>query len=878
MLWCSGSFGAVLRAVHALLTCDVAPTAGELSLIRSIGNALVDASKVSGELTRAKEWSQAQAALAAKDTRFDPYKSMEVQLNENWTVATCRGTAGPEGGSIAVVDAVIAGNNVYSWTMKVLFGAEAQGMLAMGVAVRDSSQLRGSGPPGYNMILVQCLDGTAVIGGRPVPTIVAPPVTSGATVKFTLDLPARTLCVSVNGSTRGPPLTIPDQLLRYPLQPVVVSSGFNGSITLLSCGRVPTSTPVDPCSSSQPVFLCDVLPTESKPGKGTVGMGCDLGYFPDSVPLPSVNVQEVLLSSATARESSPSLPPSPSNLLTLRRVSVDGQRPSHCISIHPPDDGVASITYALDGVFATLRFTVAINDDVFETLSDTTFQVVGDGKVIWSSQALRKGSSSGMSPRVMQAAEVSVAGVHTLQLLCTSSGIAALSHAVWVDPILIPVKASDVPATPSRDLGVSGPVTDTSPSDAAPSGSSSVSRAHVQAALDMLRLAVIWGTNIVGPTGSPWWRSPSKYDSGTSYSSDVLDTCLGRILAGEHIISINQSQKSVPFLCEPFADVITLSADIIARLLPLSTSSSGSVTPQIRLGAMLMLTDVFKLVNAQLLPLSIFEISITEFGFEGTAGFQALLTTLLNVVSTAAGASGSVTSLSSLSATAARVISENASLFFPNAAAAITLFTQVAGYATIDDVTTDTVLSGSHPLHGVMLSTFEAMRAKDATFIELLPSVESVNSTGFSFVSLLVSMMDAAAIRFISTGIPSNDFLTTSMVGLLVEYTSLLVANVGSLDVTTVPSPITSHPVVSTLLQWTDLLANSGARLASRARSAIESGTMLQVLCLCVPVYHLVVVYTRRRITAFSSLVCSSPIFSPLPAVAADDQPALLVR
>jgi hypothetical protein len=58
-----------------------------------------------------------------------------------------------------------------------------------------------------------------------------------------------------------------------------------------------------------------------------------------------------------------------------------------------------------------------------------TFKVIGDGKLLWQSQPLKKGGQ-------VEACEVSVSGLSELVLQVDCPGSADFAHAIWIEPSL----------------------------------------------------------------------------------------------------------------------------------------------------------------------------------------------------------------------------------------------------------------------------------------------------------------------------------------------------------------------------------------------------------------------------------------------------------
>ena len=64
--------------------------------------------------------------------------------------------------------------------------------------------------------------------------------------------------------------------------------------------------------------------------------------------------------------------------------------PSHSLFTHPYANGSAQVSYALDGKFTTFKATVALGHC---SDSPLTFEVLGDGKLLWRSEPINLGTT-----------------------------------------------------------------------------------------------------------------------------------------------------------------------------------------------------------------------------------------------------------------------------------------------------------------------------------------------------------------------------------------------------------------------------------------------------------------------------------------------------
>jgi formylglycine-generating enzyme required for sulfatase activity/WD40 repeat protein len=115
----------------------------------------------------------------------------------------------------------------------------------------------------------------------------------------------------------------------------------------------------------------------------------------------------------------------------VRPMLVQGKPSPNGLAMHPPKDGMARVGYNLGKQYQMLKGSAAIADSAGkESWTPLTFQVLGDGKVLWKSRELQKAGDD-------QAFEVSVQGVDRLELQVSCPGIHNQAHAVWLDPHLL---------------------------------------------------------------------------------------------------------------------------------------------------------------------------------------------------------------------------------------------------------------------------------------------------------------------------------------------------------------------------------------------------------------------------------------------------------
>lgn len=111
-------------------------------------------------------------------------------------------------------------------------------------------------------------------------------------------------------------------------------------------------------------------------------------------------------------------------------VKVNGLPYAHSLFLHPPPDGSAHVTYNVGAGAAWFDARVALTDDVGKIPTPLTFQLVGDGDVLWESQPVQQS-------RQVQTCRVSIARVRRLTLVVKCPGRNLYAHAVWIEPRVI---------------------------------------------------------------------------------------------------------------------------------------------------------------------------------------------------------------------------------------------------------------------------------------------------------------------------------------------------------------------------------------------------------------------------------------------------------
>jgi len=115
------------------------------------------------------------------------------------------------------------------------------------------------------------------------------------------------------------------------------------------------------------------------------------------------------------------------------RISVNGREVPHSLGLHPPgDNSAARVRYNLAKQFSTFQSEVAINDSAFPAGpgSPLTFEVHGDGKLLWASKPVQEA-------RRVQECRITVTAVGILELRVHCPGDYSSTHAVWLQPRLV---------------------------------------------------------------------------------------------------------------------------------------------------------------------------------------------------------------------------------------------------------------------------------------------------------------------------------------------------------------------------------------------------------------------------------------------------------
>jgi hypothetical protein len=598
--------------------------------------------------------------------------------------------------------------------VSVCGAAACESLPAVGILVRTvGGTSQDPGNPWVNIIALRT-DGVLFVNGQVTPDFMTGPVPRHAVVTVTLNLPARTLAFALNNCPVGRSVPIPDSLLSVPLQPVVVFDATLPSCTVSILSFQRLHQPVNAVNGAS-VYLCDVVPDESTLGRGELGVGTDLGLLPEVFAPPALAppaLTEAFSSLSNALTGSGVVDSTPSSVCQHRQVCVgNGSHPEFCVVMAPPDEGAASAVYPVSKAFEQLTFRVAIPDYITETLSPMTFRVLGDGKQLWSSQPMER--LPGTPNVISEEFSVSLSGVDQLTLVLASSGVAALSQGVWVDPVLKPITSSVAAAASRPAHSVTLELDELQfAADEAPLGVPvSLSRSHVQCALEVLRQATSWTVGYFSEStvvSSPWWHVDVRGQAPlmTKYTTDTFDVV--RTWRGD-LKRADPSNPLEPFCCEPFADVLETALSVLRKLHTYTHDPVAAVDPHVKLGALLLEIETLKHVKVMLQPfVNASPETLAVHGFNSPSPFAATQEVVLSFVHVP-NASGHYVTVTRV---AMDIVTQNVSVFYPTTADVIALYDRLA--ASVDGSKVR-LLDAGHPLFGVVIAAFAQFRQTAVT-------------------------------------------------------------------------------------------------------------------------------------------------------------------
>ena len=118
------------------------------------------------------------------------------------------------------------------------------------------------------------------------------------------------------------------------------------------------------------------------------------------------------------------------------KIKVNGVPSPKGLNMHPPDKGYMAVSYRLDKKAAVVKAAVALNDKVQKPRNPAVFEVLGDGKSLWESQPIDKGTPQ-------EECRIDVSGVLELELRVHAKPSNWDLWAVWIEPRLL--ESADTP-------------------------------------------------------------------------------------------------------------------------------------------------------------------------------------------------------------------------------------------------------------------------------------------------------------------------------------------------------------------------------------------------------------------------------------------------
>lgn len=109
-------------------------------------------------------------------------------------------------------------------------------------------------------------------------------------------------------------------------------------------------------------------------------------------------------------------------------VVFHGTPVKHSLFMHPPDKGSSKLSYTVDHKFHTFTAFVGVRDGA-DPKSAVTFELRGDGRLLWASRPIRRSGES-------QEVNVSVGNFKSLQLQVNCTGESGGCWATWINPML----------------------------------------------------------------------------------------------------------------------------------------------------------------------------------------------------------------------------------------------------------------------------------------------------------------------------------------------------------------------------------------------------------------------------------------------------------
>jgi hypothetical protein len=118
------------------------------------------------------------------------------------------------------------------------------------------------------------------------------------------------------------------------------------------------------------------------------------------------------------------------------KIKVKGVLSPKGLGMVPPDNGFSAVSYRLDKKAAVFKASVAIDDSSNLARNPAVFEVLGDGKSLWESQPIDRGTPP-------EECSINVSGIVELELRVHAKPSHFGLWAVWIEPRLL--KSADTP-------------------------------------------------------------------------------------------------------------------------------------------------------------------------------------------------------------------------------------------------------------------------------------------------------------------------------------------------------------------------------------------------------------------------------------------------
>jgi S1-C subfamily serine protease len=112
-------------------------------------------------------------------------------------------------------------------------------------------------------------------------------------------------------------------------------------------------------------------------------------------------------------------------------VKFNGAKAPKAISMAPPSGGYSTVKYRLDKKSSFFKSTIGLHESERASATPLTFEVLGDGKSLWKSKAIK-------AQKETDECLVDVSTVDVLELRVHCPGSLDSARAIWVNPELLP--------------------------------------------------------------------------------------------------------------------------------------------------------------------------------------------------------------------------------------------------------------------------------------------------------------------------------------------------------------------------------------------------------------------------------------------------------